>query len=126
MEIGETERQEQAVHPLAEEFPALRERPSLQRQVGMALLVLAMGPDGVGRATQDKLMWPYTEYSEEDVRRAAFKLLASVHTALLEALPPARIERISTDQAAYLSFALGDGSLDGSSPSPAGGSPGPA
>lgn len=109
-----TETEWGAAHPLGEDFPGLRERPSVQRQVGMALLVLAMGPGGVGRATLDKLMWPYTEYSEDDVRRAAFKLLASVHTALLEALPPARIERISTDQAAYLSFALGDGSLDGS------------
>lgn len=115
---------ESAAHPLGDIFPGLRERPSVQRQVGMALFVLAMGPEGVGRATLDKLMWPYVEYSDDDVRRVAARLLANVHTALLEALPPARIERISTDQAAYLSFALGDGSLDDSSLSPAGGSPG--
>lgn len=117
------ENAESAAHPLRESFPGLREKPSVQRQVGMALYVLAMGPEGVGRATLDKLMWPCVEYSDDDVRRVAARLLANVHTALLEALPPARIERISTDQAAYLSFALGDGSLDDSSPSPAGGSP---
>lgn len=115
-----------SAHPLGEDFPGLRERPSVQRQVGMALFVLAMGPEGVGRATLDKLMWPFTGYSDDDVRRAAARLLANVHTALLEALPPARIERISTDQAAYLSFALGDGQPGDSSPSPGGGSPGPA
>lgn len=33
-----------AAHPQGAEFPELRECPSIQRQVGMALFVLAMGP----------------------------------------------------------------------------------
>lgn len=112
-----------AAHPQGAEFPGLRKCPSIQRQVGMALFVLAMGPDKVGVGTKHKLMWPYIDYTDDDVRRAASKLLANVHTVLLEALPPAQIERISKAQDAYLSFAQGDGSLDDSSPFPAGTAP---
>lgn len=113
------------VHPLGEQFPGLRECPSIQRQVGMALFILAMGPEKVGFSTRHKLMWPYTEYNDDDVRRVAATLLANVHTVLLEALPPAQIERISTTLDAYLSFAVGDGSLDDGCPFPATRSPDP-
>jgi len=103
-------------HPQEDEFPGLKGCPSIQRQVGMALFVIAMGPERVGIATRHKLMWPYVEYTDDDVLRTAATLLANVHTALLEALPPAQIERISKAQDAYLSFAVGDGSLDDSCP----------
>lgn len=99
-------------HPQGGEFPGLRKCPSIQRQVGMALFVMAMGPERVGVSTRHRLMWPYTEYTDDDVRRTAATLLANVHTVLLEALPPAQIERISKAQDAYLSFSVGDGSLD--------------
>lgn len=107
------------VHPHGVEFPCLLKCPSIQRQVGMAIFVIAMGAERVGVATRHRLMWPYTDYTDEDVTRAAAKLLANVHTVLLEALPLAQIERISKDQDAYLSFSVGDGSLDDRSPFPA-------
>lgn len=93
--------------------------PPLRRRVGEALFVMAMGRTyAEGR---HDLMWPYAPdaYTADDVLRAAARLVASVHTAVLEALPPVRTERISTDLDAYLSFVHGDGWPDDNSPSPA-------
>lgn len=101
-----------AAHPQEAEFPGLRECPSIQRQVGVALFVLAMGPDKVGVSTKHKLMWPYIDYTDDDVRRAATILLERVLVALLADAPAPRIARIPTEIDAYLSFAQGDGSLD--------------
>lgn len=105
------------VHPLGERFPGLRQCPSIQRQVGMALFVMAMGPEKVGVDTKHKLMWPYTDYDDDDVRRAAAMLLERVLVALLADAPAPRIDRIQKEIDAYLSFAQGDGSLDDETPS---------
>lgn len=102
-------------------------RPPLSRRVSEALFVMAMGPADHG-GMRPQLMWPYPPeaYTLDDTRRAAARLVASVHTALLEALPPAQIERISKDIDAYLSAYVGDGSPDETTPFQAGGEHPPA
>lgn len=92
-------------------------KPELHEQVGAAIFIALYGAENTGAMTLDKLMWPHTRYEPDDVKRAAARLLASVHTALLTTLPPIQIELISTDQASYLSFALADGWPDESNPS---------
>lgn len=92
-----------------------RPEPALRRRVSAALFIAAFGVD-CGFQTQWDLMWPYAEWDDHDdtLKRVAAKLLASVHTAVLEALPPLQIENISKVLAAYLSLSCGDGSLDDS------------
>lgn len=92
-----------------------QKEPTLQDKVGCALFVMAAeSPDAIGVWTKNRLMWPYQTYTDDDVRRQAAKLMASVCTALLEAVPQPRRQQIWTDQAAYLSFAL-DGEPQGES-----------
>ena len=64
-------------------------------------------------------MYPHTEYETDDIKRVAARLLASAHTALIEALPQPQTEKILKDLNAYLSFAVGDGWLDENSQSQA-------
>jgi len=99
------------------------EEPTLEGRVGCALYVLAWGPEYPGDYTKRRLMWPHTVYTDDDVRRAAAKLLASVCTELLEAVPQARRRQISIGQAEYLSFVLGDALPGDTSLSGAAGSP---
>lgn len=87
-------------------------QPELAEQVRSAFFVLAMGPGYCGVRTQQCLMWPHTTYNDDDMNRAAAKLLASVCNRLLESAPLELRSQISTDLAAYLSFALGDGLPD--------------
>lgn len=103
-----------------------RPAPALTKRLGEAIFILAMGSSNVGGMRPD-LMWPYPpeDYTLDDTRRAAARLVASVYTVLLEALPPAQIERISKDLDAYLSFVHGDGWPDDKGPSPAAGSSAP-
>ena len=112
-----------ANHPLGDQFIGLRDCPSIQQQIGIAVFIVAMGPHRAGVGTKHQLMWPYVDYDDDDVRRTAARLLASVHTALLAVLPPAQIERISTDLDAYQSFVHGDGWPDDKSPFPASAAP---
>lgn len=91
--------------------------PSLNERMGSAIFVAVFGVENAGVMTCDKLMWPYIKYEHDDVKRTAARLLASVHTALLTVLPQIQIELILKDQASYLSFAIGDGWPDESSPS---------
>lgn len=78
--------------------------PTLQVRIGCAVFIALMGVDGTGVGTQRKLMWPHTEYDDDDVKRVAAKLLASVHTAVIATLPPEQIEQISTTLSEYLSL----------------------
>ena len=87
--------------------------PALNERLGAAIFIISYGVENTGMMTQRKLMHPHTEYQKEDVKRVAARLLSSVHTALLEALPPPQTEQILKDLGAYLSFALGDGWPDG-------------
>ncbi len=94
-----------------------RPEPELRARVSAALFIAAFGIDcGIG--TKYAVMWPYAVFDDDDVKRTSAKLLASVHTALLEALLPAQIEQISKALAGYLSVACGDGSLDETDRSP--------
>src|SRR5215510_10332196 len=83
--------------------------PTLNERVSAAFFVACFGADNAGVRTRHALMWPHTDYSIDDVKRVAARLLASVHTALLAIVPRPQIEQILKDQAAYLSFAAGDG-----------------
>lgn len=83
--------------------------PTLKERLGAAIFIIAFGAEHAGMMTSRKLMWPYTDYEVDDLKRVAARLLASVHTELLATLLPAQTERISKDQAAYLSFVHGDG-----------------
>lgn len=80
--------------------------PSLATKLRCALFVTAYGAERCGIWTRHRLMWPYTDYTDDDVRRVAARVTASVCTALLEGLPLQTRQRIWTDQAEYLSFAL--------------------
>ena len=92
-----------------------RPEPALHQRVSAALFIAAFGVD-CGISTKYDLMWPYAVWEDHDdmLKRVAAKLLASVHTAVLEALPPLQTEQISKALAAYLSLSCGDGSLDDS------------
>lgn len=81
----------------------------LKPRVSAALTVLALGADRVGVLTHGRVMYPATEYDEDDVRRAAASLLASVQAELIAELPPQAIERILRGRSERLSFACGDG-----------------
>ena len=101
-------------------------QPPLSHKVTAAINVMMTWPELPGVGTVNTLMWPYkrppllpTEEEAatlegrwvkepDDVRRHAVRLLASVHTALLELLPAERLQRIWTDQDEFLSFALDD------------------
>ncbi len=91
-------------------------KPTLNDRVGAAIFIVAFGAEDTGLKTSRQLMSPHTEYEVDDLKRAAARLLASVHTAWLAALPPSLTEQISKDLDAYLSFALGDGWPDENSP----------
>lgn len=95
--------------------------PELKDRVTAAIFIMAFGAENTGVMTCQKLMWPYTEYEHDDVKRVAARLVASVHTALLATLPQPQIELILKDLSAYLSFALGDGWPDEKIPSQEGG-----
>lgn len=82
--------------------------PTLNERIQAAIFVISFGAENTGVMTRHCLMHPYTNFSDDDVKRAAARLLASAHTALLATLPPAQIDQILKDQGAYLSFALGD------------------
>lgn len=88
---------------------AIKNEPSLKSRLNCAIFIMAFGAENTGVMTCQKLMWPYTDYEIDDVKRTAARLVASVHTALLATLPPPQIEQISKDLASYLSFSVGDG-----------------
>lgn len=100
------------------------QQPTLAQKVSAAIYVLSMRPELPGVKTINTLMWPYmvpplTPVSmleedapagpwilePDDVRRQAAKVLASVHTALLEAVHPERSAQIWIEQVEYLSLA---------------------
>lgn len=83
--------------------------PTLKERLSAAIFIIAFGAEHTGMMTHRKLMWPYTDYEADDLKRAAARLLASVHTELLTTLLPVQTERISKDLASYLSFVHGDG-----------------
>jgi len=91
--------------------------PELKDRVGAAIFIMAFGAENTGVMTCQKLMWPHTDYEIDDVKRTAARLVASVHTELLKALPQPQIEQILKDLASYLSFAVGDGWPDEKIPS---------
>jgi len=101
-------------------------QPPLSHKVSAAISIVANWPELPGVGIVNTLMWPYKKppllptpeeaaasvgpwiKEPDDIRRHAVKLLASVHTALLEALPAERLQQIWTDQDEFLSFALDD------------------
>jgi len=90
--------------------------PTLNDKLGAAIFILAFGAKDAGIMTTHKLMYPYTVYQVDDVKRVAARLVASVHTALIASVPQSRIELILKDQENYLSLALGDGWPDEKNP----------
>lgn len=90
--------------------------PTLNDKLGAAIFIMAFGAKNTGVMTTHKLMYPYTQYRVDDVKRVAARLVTSVHTALLTTLPQPQIELISKDLDNYLSLALEDGWLDEKNP----------
>ncbi|MBV1776123.1 hypothetical protein KSF73_10415 [Burkholderiaceae bacterium DAT-1] len=93
------------------------QKQELNKKLTAAIWIATLGASAVGIKTKNQLMHPYASFTDEDVTRTAARLLASVHTAWLKDAPLPLIEPILKDQSAYLSFALGDGWPDESSPS---------
>lgn len=85
------------------------DKPTIQGRIGAAAFMAVFGAERSGARTRQQLMWPFTEFSDDDVKRAAARLLASLHTATVDSLPEGLAEAISKDLDAYLSFALGEG-----------------
>ncbi|MBV2127945.1 hypothetical protein [Arsukibacterium indicum] len=86
----------------------LPEAPSLDRRLSCAAYISARGALAAGISTKKPLMFPYKEFTENDVENVAAQLLTRLHIELLKVLPPEAIQRISTELDEYLSLALGD------------------
>jgi hypothetical protein len=71
--------------------------PTINERISAALFIVAFGVKNTGVATCHKLMFPYLDYEDDDVKRVAARLLASVHTALLAILPQTQTEQILND-----------------------------
>ena len=77
-----------------------------QQKVSSAIFVSVYGSAFAGIRTKAQLMQPHDEFTDAQADKEAASFLADVHTALLEALPPERLERMLKDQDERLSFAL--------------------
>lgn len=86
----------------------LAEPPTLESRLSAAAYISARGALGAGISTKKPLMFPYTEFTENDVENVAAKLLTHLHIELLKVLPPEAIQRISKELDEYMSLALGD------------------
>ena len=71
--------------------------PTFMQQYTAALFVAALGAENVGVGTASRVTWPYYVTRPHLVAKEAAELIISVHTALLEALPPQDLERISKE-----------------------------
>lgn len=70
------------------------DEPMFTERVSAAAYIASYGVDA-GLATKARLMWPSTYFSDQDVLRTASKVLSRVQVALLQELPPERLETIS-------------------------------
>ena len=86
----------------------LAEPPTLESRLSAAAYISARGALGAGISTKKPLMFPYTEFTENDVENVAAKLLTHLHIELLKVLPPEAIQRISKELYEYMYLALGD------------------
>lgn len=74
----------------------------LRQRLGAAAYIATLGPVNTGIGTADKLMYPLKYYDQRDQYCVAAKILSYTLIALLECLPPARIEQIETEIAEFL------------------------
>lgn len=71
--------------------------PTFAQQYAAALFVVAMGSENVGVGTASKVTWPYYVTRPHLLAKEAAELVIGVHIALLEAVPPQDLERISKE-----------------------------
>ncbi len=71
--------------------------PTFAQQYSAALFVAALGAENVGAGTASRVTWPYYVTRPHLVAKEAAELIISVHTALLKAVPPQDLERISKE-----------------------------
>lgn len=73
----------------------LKEPPSFNNRFLAAMIITVQG--SAGRSTQRNLMWPRTEFQEDETQIEARELVTDCLRSLLQAaLPPQEIERILT------------------------------
>ncbi|MBX2809488.1 MAG: hypothetical protein KTR20_12760 [Cellvibrionaceae bacterium] len=80
------------------------DEPTLQQKVKAAIFMATMGVENSGIRGKAWLMYPLREFSDFDVQRESARFLGDVLTALLEVLPPQRLEQILKDQATSVLF----------------------
>ena len=71
--------------------------PTFEQQYSAALFVATLGAENVGVGTASRVTWPYYVTRPHLVAKEAAELIIDVHTALLKALPPLDLERISKE-----------------------------
>ena len=86
----------------------LSEPPTLESRLSSAVYISTRGALGAGISTKKPLMFPYSEFTENDVENVAAKLLTLLHIELIKVLPSEAIQRISKELDEYMSLALGD------------------
>ncbi|MBL4797201.1 MAG: hypothetical protein JKY50_07295 [Oleispira sp.] len=81
------------------------ENQTLAQKAGSAAFIASMGAENTGIGTKARLMHPLREFSDEEAQCESGRLLGTVLSALLQAMPPEQIETILKDQAELLSVA---------------------
>ena len=77
---------------------------SLEQKISAAVFITVHGAEYTGIATKAALMWPCTEFSDDQVRKESSSILGEVHAALLSALPMGAIDSIMSNQRQRLAY----------------------